>query len=340
MPTIVISGLAHAFAENPRARKPISDRTTLARFHGLASEQSCVDAFDEPLSELNLSGGQLRLVLDEKGPNLRITTSYLVPRRLSDEETELLLEATKTQWSDGIGSGSFTNCCGTVLSTALGMAILNTNPKADDLGEYFVDVYPLFADESETRVEFHETDPPEKTDFDYLQEAAEFGNPDAQYLLARELEAGDTLEKNEPLAFENFKKAAAQGHLFALAFLGLCWQRGVGTPPDLKQGFECFAKAAEAGLTFAMHCLGECYIEGRGVEANPELGVNWYRRGVDLGDVGCTAQLGDCYEYGRGVPKDLHQALELYERCMEAGFDPVEPAIARVQEELEREDAR
>lgn len=339
MPTIMVSGPAHAFAENPRSREPITDRKTLARFHGLASERTCVDVFDEPpLSELVLSGGQLRLVLEEQGPRLRITTSYEVPRRLTDEELLLLVDATKTQWSDGIGSGSFTNFSGMVLSTALGMAILNTDPKAEDLGEYFVDVYPMFADESETRIEFHESDLPEKTDLAYLQEAAQFGDPQAQFVLARELDVGDSIEKNERLAFENYQKAAEQGHLFALAFLGLCLQRGVGTTPDINHGFACFAKAAEEGLPFAMHCLGECYVEGRGVEANPELGVNWYRRGADLGDVGCTAQLGDCYEYGTGVPKDRRRALELYELCMKAGFDAVEPAIARIQEELGRDE--
>jgi TPR repeat protein len=333
MPTIIISGPAEAFAENPRDSKPITDPKTLARFHGLASEQACADIFDEPpLNTLGLSGGRLRFTLDSKKPVLRIITTYRVPRRLSDQETQLLVEATKAQWSDGCGSGSFENFYGTVLSTALAMAILNSGRSKKDIGTYFVDAFPLFSDE-EAQVEFVNSDD-EKTDLDYLQEAAGFGEPQAQFQLARLLESGDGIEQDPNLAFANYQKAADQGHLWALTFLGLCFQRGTGTAPDPKRGFECFTKAAREGVPLAMHCLGEAYIEGRGVEPNPGEGINWYRRGVELGDVGCTAELADCYEFGKAVPQDLRQALELYQRCMEGGFDAVEPALDRVKEQL------
>jgi TPR repeat protein len=335
MPTITISGAAQAFAENPRASKPITDRKTLARFHGLVSEQACADIFEDPsLNKLGLSGGRLRFVLDDKAPALRIVTAFHVPRRLNEEETKRLVEATKAQWSDGCGSGSFENFHGTVLSTALAMALLNSGESKGNIGEYFVDAYPLFADE-ETRVDFSKMDT-EKTDLDYLQEAAAFGEPQAQFQLARQLQDGDGIKKNERLAFETFQKAADEGHLLALTFLGLCFQRGTGTAQDLQRGFECFAKAAEADVGLAMHCLAECYIEGRGVGANPSEGIKWYRRGVKLGDMGCTAELADCYEFGKGVPQNLRHALELYERCMEGGFDAVKPAVNRVKKQLKK----
>ena len=61
MPTLIISGLAQAFAQNPRSSKPITDPKTLMRFHGLVSEEACADIFDEPeLNALGLSGGRLR----------------------------------------------------------------------------------------------------------------------------------------------------------------------------------------------------------------------------------------------------------------------------------------
>jgi len=336
MPTIIISGPAQAFAENPRDSEPITDRKTLARFHGLASEQACADIFDEPpLNKIGLSGGRLRFVLDKETSSLRIITAYYVPRRLSEEETQLLVEATRAQWSDGCGSGSFENFHGTVLSTALAMALLNSGEPKDNIGDHFVDAFPLFADDEETRVEFLKTDT-DKTDLEYLQEAVAWGEPQAQYQLARQLADGDGIKKNEGLAFKNYQKAADQGHLLALTFLGLCFQRGTGTVQDLKRGFECFAQAAKEDVPLAMHCLGECYIEGRGVEPDPGEGIKWYRRGVKLGDMGCTAELADCYEFGKAVAQDLRQALELYERCMEGGFDAVEPAVKRVKKQLKK----
>lgn len=335
MPTLVISGRAQAFAKNPRSSKPITDRKTLVRFHGLASEQACADIFDDQaISKLGLSGGRLRFIFDDKTTSLQITTAFQVPRRLTDEQTQRVVEATKEQWSDGCGSGSFENFHGTVLSTALAMAILNSGESEESIGEYFVDAFPM--DESEeTRVEILKTSA-EKTDLDFLQEAAALGEAQAQFHLARLLEEGNGITQNERLALESYQRAADQGHLLALTFLGLCFQRGTGAEQDLKRGFECFAKAAKEGVPLAMGCLGECFIEGRGVEADSDQGIKWYRRGAKLGDLGCTAELADCYEHGKAVPQDLHQALELYEICIESGFDAVEPAVKRVKKMLKK----
>lgn len=336
MPTIVITGPAQAFAKSPRATDPIADPKTLARFHGLASEKACADLLDErPLSELGLSGGRLRFILDPKSRALRILTAYQAPRKLSAAETEALVEATKAQWSDGCGSGSFENFHGTVLSTALAMALLNSGESKESIGDYFVDAFPLFAEDDEVRVEVVKADD-EKTDLDYLQEAAALGEPQAQYQLGRQLQDGDGVERNERQAFAHYKRAADQGHALALTFLGLCHQRATGTGEDLERGVACFEKAAAAGEPLAMHCLGECYVEGRGVEGDAGEGVQWYRRGAKLGDMGCTAELGDCYEFGKGVAQDLRRALELYEICMEGGFDAVEPAVVRVKKQLRK----
>ncbi len=340
MPTVIISGPAQAFANDPRGSEPITDPKALVRFHGLASEEECVDAFDDRTwRKLGVSGGRLRFVFDKKTSTLRITTAFQVRRPLTEEQTQRLVEATKEQWSDGIGSGSFENFSGEVLSTALAMALQNSGDAFEDIGEYFVDAYPLSADDKETQVEFQTTDD-ERTDLEYLQEAAAMGEPQAQFLLGRQLEDGDDIEQDEQLAFENYQKAAEQGHLWALTFLGLCYQRGTGTAQDLSRGFECFAKAAEEGVPLAMHCLGECFFEGRGTDANPAEGVRWYQRGVTLGDMGCTAELAECYEFGKSVPQDLRQALELYERCMQGGFDAVAPAIKRVKKTIKSQGGR
>lgn len=334
MPTIIISGPAEAFSQAPQGFDPVEDRKTLVRFHGLASQEACADILDEPpLRKLGLSGGQLRFALNEESAELRIVTAYRVSSGLSEKETRLLVKATRAQWSDGCGSGSFRNFCGTVLSKSLARALLNSGESKDSIGQYVVDAFPLFAGEDQTRVEFVDTDTL-KSDVDYLQEAAAWGQPQAQFQLARLHAAGNGVTKDERLAYAGYEKAAAQGHLMALTFLGLCFQRGTGTAQDLKRGFECFAMAAEKGVPLAMHCLGDCLIEGNGVEQNLAEGIKWFRRGVDLGDMGCTAELGDCYESGKGVPKDLHEALRLYEQCMAGGFDAVEPAIERIKQQM------
>jgi hypothetical protein len=336
MPTLIISGPAEAFALNPRSEEPITDRKTLMRFHGLVSEEECADIFDEPeLTALGISGGHLRFLFDPKTGTLRIVTEYQVPRKLTNREIQTVLDATRAQWSDGCGSGSFDNFYGTVLSTTLAMALLNVGHPLEELGEYFVNAYPMDADESETQAEFRNTDVT-KSQFDYLLEAASWGEPQAQFQLAQNYEDEESDDYDPQLAFEYYQKASEQGHLAALTFFGRCHESGTGTPIDLTQSIACFEKAVQQDYPLAMHCLGECYFEGRGVVANPSKGIELFRRGAELGDVGCSAELGDCYEFGKGVAIDLKKALELYQFCMENDFDAVEPAIKRVKKQLKK----
>ena len=117
-------------------------------------------------------------------------------------------------------------------------------------------------------------------------------------------------------------------------YLGLCYARGEGTPADPAKAVECYRRAAEGGEPMAMGLLAECLEEGRGVATDEAEAVNWYRRGAENGELACLAQLGECYEYGRGVPKDLAKALECYREAKQQGFEPVQPAIERVEEAM------
>jgi hypothetical protein len=335
MPKLVISGVAHAFADDPRASEPLTDQEAIAFLHGMYSDQLCSDYLDEPpLREIGIRGGRLRFVSSHDESGLRITTAYDVPRELTEDEKTAVVEATLAQWSDGIGSASFRNHRGEVLSTALAMAIQNADPSQTDLGELFVDAYP-FVEDRDVQVEFHEVGSADDELMQDLVEAANSEDAAALVELGQRYEDGDGLEQNDTLAFEMYARAAAHGHPVGATFLGQCLLYGRGTAEDKPRAVECFREGAAAGLPLAMHYLGECYTEGFGVEADPEEAVHWYRRGADLGDPGCLAELGDCLEFGRGVNKDLEEALSCYQQSLECGFDAVQEAIARVERELD-----
>jgi hypothetical protein len=336
MPRVVISGPAEAFADDPRSRDPIKDQKTLGAFRGLTSEQACADSFTDPLSKLGISGGRLWFRLADDGRGLRITTTYRVPRRLTDTELHLLVDATRAQWSDGIGSGSFKNHQGTVLSTALAMALLNADPSRKDLGKLFVDAFPLFADEKETQVELLDTDGPEKDAYEYVQEAALFGDGVAKFQMVVWTQSDPALsdERRRRLAFEHYRQVAEAGDLVALLVLGGCYQRGAGTPGDPRRAFACFEAAAKRGQPDAVRCLAACYLDGQGVAADPDEGIRWYSRGREAGDVVCALELAERYERGSGVPRDLREALSLYQRCLEDGWESVGPIMSRIKEEL------
>jgi hypothetical protein len=240
MSTTVISGPANVFAKSPRATDPIGDGKLLARFHGLGSKQACAETFDEPpLKNLGISGGRLRFLFDGAAQRLRITTAYHVPRRLTEAELKVLIDATKAQWSDGIGSGSFDFSRGTIYSTALAMALLNQKPGRTDIGGFFVDAYPLDA-EDDPQVQFFEGDQSEKTDVDYLKESADFGDPEA------------------------------------MGFMGDAYENGKGVPKDLAQAASWYHRGADSGDVPCQAQLGECYELGKGVDVDFGEALRWY----------------------------------------------------------------
>lgn len=334
MPKIVISGVAHAVSGDPRSEEPLTNHEQLAILHGMYSEEVCSDYFNAPpLSDLGIRGGRLRFVYDEDESTLRITTAYDVPRDLTEAERTLLVEATLEQWSDGIGSGSFRNHRGEVLSTALVMAIQNSSPEQTELGDLFVDAYP-FAEDRDIRVEFKDSGSADDELLQDLVTAAESEDAFALFDLGQRYQNGNGVEQNDILASDMYSRAAALGHPWGMTLFGECLLLGQGTTKDQVRAVECFREGAAAGISLAIHYLGECYTEGYGVAINLEDAVKWYRRGADLDDPGCLAELGDCLEFGRGIAQDLNEALRCYQRSLELGFDAVQDAIIRIEHAL------
>ncbi len=85
-----------------------------------------------------------------------------------------------------------------------------------------------------------------------LRQAADRGEPEAQFSLGVLYVAGRGVERNDELAVSWFRRAADQGH------------------------------------AVAQYNLGVMYADGSGVERNDELAVLWFRRAAEQGDA--TAQ--------------------------------------------------
>lgn len=334
MPKIVISGVAHAYIDDPRSDEPLCDNDVFALLHGLCSSDECSNYFDEPLlAKLGVSGGRLRFVHDPDSSAIRISTAYDVPRDLTEEERKELVGATLVQWSDGMGSGSFSNHRGDVLSTTLAMALQNSDASETELGDLFVNAYP-FVDDRDIQIEYS---PEGNADEDLINDivvAAEADEESALVELGQRYENGNGVEQNAELAFEMYSRAAELGDEVGKTFYGFCLLRGFGTEQNQEKAIECFQEAAEAGFPLAIHMLGECYGEGRGVPVDEKRAFELYQQGAEVGDPGCLAEMGDCLEFGKGVEKDLNEALRYYQESLAGGFDAVQDAIDRVEREL------
>lgn len=80
-------------------------------------------------------------------------------------------------------------------------------------------------------------------------DAAEQGNPIAQYVLGTRFEHGEGVEQDYQQAQYWYRKAANQGDRNAQYNLGMLYFDGKGIARDYRQAAEWFRKAAEHGLT-------------------------------------------------------------------------------------------
>ena len=101
--------------------------------------------------------------------------------------------------------------------------------------------------------------------FRELQDAAQEGNLDAAYQLARRYLTGSGTPADEKEAFYWLTRAAEGDHIAAQYDLGMCYARGVGTEADLERAAELFAEGArqgyppaacELGLGYGLSCTG------------------------------------------------------------------------------------
>ncbi len=82
---ITISGPASA---HDLERNEITDSSVLGKLHGLVEDDVCSDYFDDSLDDLDIQGGQLKIVYDAPRNGLRIVTEYRCPDRLDEQQLD------------------------------------------------------------------------------------------------------------------------------------------------------------------------------------------------------------------------------------------------------------
>jgi TPR repeat protein len=200
-----------------------------------------------------------------------------------------------------------------------------------------------------------------------LQEAADLGHAEAQYLLGWAYCMGDGVAQNYPAAMAWWLKAAEQGHAQAQYEIGVMYEYGEGVKEDYREAMAWYAKSAEKGNAAAMNNIGYLYDYGLGVSADAREAYVWYRKSADGGyatgqyntglwylngyggvkkdaaeavkwftlsaeqnDEWAQYELGVCYEKGLGVQKDLNHALRLYRQAEAGGYEDAAKAVARL----------
>ena len=156
-------------------------------------------------------------------------------------------------------------------------------------------------------------------DINDLIKLAESGDASAQLDLGLCYQEGKGVEKNYEIAVEYFKKAAAQGFVFAYCFLGLCYEIGRGVKQSDEIAFEYYKKAADRGNASAQKKLGDFYQTGRGVKQSDEIAFEYYKNAADQGNVSAQKNLGYFYQKGKGVKQSDEKAVEYYKKAANQG---------------------
>ena len=151
------------------------------------------------------------------------------------------------------------------------------------------------------------------------REAAEQGDPAAQFSLGGQYASGDGVAPNMTEAIRWWRRAAEQGHVPAELNLAVAYQTGIGVPKNQTAAVEWYRRAAEQGDPTGQLHLGEAYDDGDGVSSNASEAVRWWHKAADQGNSLAQNHLGQAYHEGAGVELDFAQALHWYHLAAERG---------------------
>ena len=111
--------------------------------------------------------------------------------------------------------------------------------------------------------------------------------------------------------FEELQKSASTNDLAAQFYVGLCYDKGIGTEKDPNEAFRMYRKAAERGLPDAMFYIASFYREGIAVTRDATREKEWLQR---YSKKGGQLQLPDLISYyNEGIKHAGNYALNPYD---------------------------
>ncbi|OPZ79465.1 MAG: Sel1 repeat protein [Alphaproteobacteria bacterium ADurb.Bin438] len=140
---------------------------------------------------------------------------------------------------------------------------------------------------------------------DLLEVASmEKNDKDAQFFLGMIYEKGEGARKNPIKAFENYQKAADQGHLFSILKVGWFYEMGIIENIDYEKAAFWYEKAANQKHLGAILKLGDFYFHGRDkVKIDLKKAKHFYNLAVERGDVDAKNYINEI-ENGEVVNKN------------------------------------
>lgn len=149
-------------------------------------------------------------------------------------------------------------------------------------------------------------------DLERCRQAAENGNPAAQYRMGHLYHHGLRIPKDLEKAAFWYEKAASQGVAQAEYAMGFISVVKEVTGRDSPVVAEYFRRAAEKGFPPAQFMWAGCLEFGSGVPTNLAESIRWYQVAVSNNYAPAQFILGKLYENGKGLPRNPKEAIRLY----------------------------
>ncbi len=155
-------------------------------------------------------------------------------------------------------------------------------------------------------------------DVDEMEKQANNGNLEAQKKLG--IYYIELKQPNYKKAIIWFEKAAAQGDMKSISWLGYIYEFGKGVSKNYKKAVEYYQVAANKGYYYAQYRLGWCYFYGRGVKKSNEEAIKWFEKAAEKGEGEPVYFIGAIYYYGKnGVNKDYDKAVKWWRKGVAQG---------------------
>src|SRR6266403_1800726 len=103
------------------------------------------------------------------------------------------------------------------------------------------------------------------------------------------------LLRAQDVGFEATKAAAEKGDPEAEYDLARCYERGTGVEKDYAKAADYLTKAAEQGNALAQYAMGGFYLSGRGVAKDVNKVIKWWRKAAEQNHAEAEAALGQLY---------------------------------------------
>ena len=147
-----------------------------------------------------------------------------------------------------------------------------------------------------------------------LLPACEEGNQDAIHWMYFAYGYGLGVEPDDEKELEYLKMIAEYGYPDIQCELGIRYC-DINEGKMNRKAVRWFAKAAKQGNVEAMYWLGECYADLYGVRNNDRKAFLWFKRAAKRGHEEAMWNLGLFYQKGIGVKKNLDLAAEWYDKA-------------------------